>query len=368
MKRLILASAAALAALPLLGAQAISAAEAIASGAAYLKSLQTADGAYGSESLSQNMDAVFAVRAAGYDPANDKVGGVGPAEFLAANVDQVTNSAIAAKAALVAKALGQDPHAVGGVDLVARAEAGFDPATGLYGKDAFSQSISMIGLACVGEPVSDKASAALIDQQLKDSGGWGFGGFPDPDTTAIAIQALLATGASASDASVAKALAFLKESQGLDSGWGFDPSASNASSTAYVVQALYAAGQDPESAEYTVDGVTPIAFLLSQQQPDGSFRGFDPAYSTNQVLPALAGRTFCNAADTPIVNVRPEPTATPPAPTSTPTAAPSVAPGPPSTGTGKVGPEGNNSDVVLGVSLVTLAIGLAATSVVKRQG
>ncbi|MGE3075541.1 MAG: prenyltransferase/squalene oxidase repeat-containing protein [Dehalococcoidia bacterium] len=368
MKRWILVSAAALAVMPLLGAEAASTSEAIASGATYIKSLQTADGAYGSESLSQNMDAVFAVRAAGFDPAKDKFGGVGPAEFLAANIDQVTNSAIAAKAALVAKALGLDPHAVGGLDLITTAEAGFDSATGLYGEDAFSQSISMIGLACTGNEVTKSASEALLAMQLDDSHGWGFGGFPDPDTTAIAIQALLATGSGADLGPIVEALAFLKESQGEDGGWGFDPAASNASSTAYVVQALYAAGEDPESAEYTVDGVTPIEFLLSQQQPDGSFLGFDPAYSTNQVLPALAGRTFCNAADTPIVNVRTEPTATPSAIPSSPTATPSVVPGPPSTGNATPHVGGGGAGVLFGGALIVLAVGFGLAAAARRGG
>ncbi len=352
----------------LLVAHAATSPEAIASGASYIKSLQTASGAYGSDSLSQNMDAVFAVRAAGFDPSKDKVGGKGPAEFLAANVDQVTTPAIAAKAVLMAKALGLDPRSVGGVDLVAKAEAGFDSATGVYGEDAFSQSVAMIGLACSGIDVPVAASVALSDQQLADSGGWGFGGFPDPDTTAIAIQALLATGASASDEPVARALTFLKETQGLDGGWGFDPSESNVSSTAYVVQALYAAGADPASAEFTVSGVTPIAYLLSQQLPDGSFKGFDPAYGTNQVLPALAGVSFCDAPYRPVVNVRPEPTATPPAPTPTATPRPSVVPAPPSTGTGPAD-DGSNSNIsMLVIALFAAATGMAGFAAAKRQG
>lgn len=364
---MILATVAVLAALPLLAAQAApTASEAIASGAAYIKSLQQADGSYGSNSLSQNMDAVFAVRAAGFDPAKDKVGGVGPADFVVANVGQVTNPAIAAKAALVAKALGLNPHAVGGVNLIAIAEAGFDSASGLYGADAFSQSVAMIGLACTGEKVPGKASTALVGQQLAESGGWGFSGLADPDTTAIAVQALLATGASTSDAAVTKALAYFKASQGLDGGWGFDPSESNASSTAYVVQALLAAGKAADSAEYQVNGVSPIEYLLSQQLPDGSFKGFDPAYSTNQVLPALARRTFCDAAQAPIVNLRPAPTATPASPT--PTSAPSVVPAPPSTGTGPARGATDHSGVLFGAALVAAAIGLTGTAAIRRRG
>ena len=45
----------------------------------------------------------------------------------------------------------------------------------------------------------------------------------------------------------------------------------------------------------TESGTDPVGYLLSQQRSDGSFTGFDPSFATNQVVPALAGRSFAAA-------------------------------------------------------------------------
>ena len=305
MRRLLIPFAA-LVALPFIAASAaLPETDAVNRGAAYLKSIQLPDGSYGTDSPGQNMDSIFAVRAAGFDPAKDLKDGKSPVDYLLANVGLIDSAAAAAKAALAAKALGLDPRSVGGVDLIAMAEAAYDPVTGAYAGDDFSQSIVIIGLACTGNTVGDLAADPLRETQIEDSGGWGFSGFADADTTAIAIQALLAAGVPANDPDVVEALDYLKASQAADGGWGYDPAASNASSTAFAVQALLALGEDPESATYTKGGNTPITYLLGQQQADGSFAGFDPTYSTNQVLPALAGYTFCEAASAPITQERP---------------------------------------------------------------
>lgn len=342
LKRLVVLFAAVLAALPVLFASAaIPETKAVANGAAFLLSIQDPSGGYGASSAGQAFDSIFAVRSAGLDPSKDVVaGGKSPADYVKAQAAAQTKPAAAAKAALAAKAVGLDPKAVGGTNLIAAVTGGFDAATGKYASDDFSQSIAMLGLACTGNTVPAAASTALKATQLAD-GGWGFGGASDPDTTAIAIQALVAAGASKTDASVAKAITHLKGTIGVDGGWGFDPTASNASSTAYVVQALIAAGEDVNIPQYIRPGPSPVTFLLSQQNADGSFIGFDAVFATNQALPALAGRTFCNAPDTPITATRPAPTPSPsptpagPAPSTTPPAVPTstvAAPLPPSTG------------------------------------
>jgi hypothetical protein len=352
---------AALCALPLLAASAaIPETGAVNRGAAFLKSIQLPDGAYGTDSPGQNMDSIYAVRAAGFDPALDTTGGKSPVDYLLANASAVTSPGAAAKAALAARALGLDPRNVAGVDFIAVVQSAYDPGTGAYAADDFTQSIAVLGLACTGHEVGALATEALRETQL-DGGGWGFGGFADADTTAIAIQALVAAGVPVSDPDVQAALTYLKESQGSDGGWGYDPAASNASSTAFAVQALLALGENPESATYTKDGVTPIAYLLSQQNADGSFQGFDPVYSTNQVLPALAGRTFCNAPSSPITQVRPaEPT---PAPTAT-----VPAPRPPSTGD-TIAPASATSPLeVLAVAIASAALATGAAAYGLRKG
>lgn len=313
--------------------------DAVAKGSAFIYGKLQADGSYGSTSIGQNLDAILAVRAAGYDPAKDGLpGAASPAEYFTANATGISGAAAAGKAALAAKALGLNPGAVGGVNLTAVVTASFNAGSGRYAEDDFSQSLAMLGLACTANSVEPSALTALKDAQI-DNGGWGFGGFADPDTTAIAVQALLASGVPQTDPTITKALDYLTGSQAADGGWGFD-GVGNANSTAFVVQALLALGLDPAAGQFSRDGTTPIAFLLSQQHEDGSFEGFDPLVATTQVVPALAGRTFCNAPDTPISRQREQSPATSPTPSPSGTASPSTGaatPAPPATGTGRAG-------------------------------
>jgi len=345
MHRLFLAALAAVVAIPLFAAAAaIPDRSAALRGVEYIRTTQLADGGFGAPG--QTMDAIYAIRSAGLDPNTFVKSGKTPADFLRANAAAATKPAVAAKFALAGRALGLDPRNVAGTDLVAAVQAGFAPSTGRFADDDFSQSISMLGLACVGTPTPSTAILALRKAQLAD-GGWGFGGASDPDTTAIAIQALAASGVPAGDSMVAKAVAYLRSSQAADGGWGFGAD-SNASSTAYVVQALLAAGEQPDAPAYLKGKATPVTFLLSQQDADGSFKGFDAAFATNQAVPALAGRSFCDAATTPI---RPTPSAS--------------APLPPATGTGAArGSRFDGADLAI-VSM--LAIAFAASVLAFRR-
>ncbi len=351
LKKLIVTQVAVVAALPILFASAAAPARDISRAAAFIVSTQEADGGFGG-GAGQTMDAIYALRAAGIDPASVTKGGKSPADYLKANAAAADKPAAAAKAALGARALGLDPRAVNGTDLIAVITGGYNSAKGEYAGDAFSQSIAMLGLSCTGNALPSGAIATLRKAQLAD-GGWGFGSDSDPDTTGIALQALIASGARASDAAVLKAIAYVKKAQGSDGGWGFDPTDSNTSSTAFVVQALIAAGEDVDGTAYRKGAAGPMAYLLSQQVADGSFKGFDPAFATNQTVPAIAGKTFCNAADTPI------------APITTPATPRPTAPLPPNTGSGSA--NGGDLPFVLGGALVTGAAALVLSWSRRRR-
>ncbi|MGI8925558.1 MAG: prenyltransferase/squalene oxidase repeat-containing protein [Tepidiformaceae bacterium] len=362
MHRLLILFAALALAIPLAASAALPDRPAALRGVDFIRTTQQPGGGFGSPG--QSMDAIYAIRSAGIDPNTVIREGESPADYLLANAAAATSPAAAAKAALGAKALGLDPQSVGGSNLIARISAGLSGATGRYADDDFSNAIAILGLACTGNSVPASAVLALRTSQISD-GGWGFGGASDPDTTAIALQALLATGVPASDADAVAAVAYLRATQSADAGWGFDPQESNVNSTAYVLQALIAASQDPESAAYTKAGATPVSFLLSQQQADGSFRGFDAAFATNQTVPALAGRTFCNAPQTLIVAVA--------TPTPTPSASPSPAattttvPAPPSTGSGQA-PDAPMLTALLAAGVVVAtALGAATILAGRRQ-
>jgi len=386
---LLLALAAAFALPAILASAAIPETAAINNGATFILANFGADGGFSGASPGANMDAIYALRAAGFDPSKDlTAAGKSPVTYLETNAAALTKPADAAKAALAAKALGLDPTSVSGTNLVAAISPGFDTVKGTYAADDFSQSTAMLGLACTGNTVPATAVTELKSTQLAD-GGWGFQGASDPDTTAIATQALLAAGVPNTDASVTKAIAWFKTNQLSDGGWGFAP-ASNVNSTAYVVQALIAAGQSLAIPQYIQAGASPTSYLLSQQNADGSFNGYDTLVATVQVVPALAGRTFCNAASTPITQPAPTgplptkatPTPTPsataspktPVPTTSPSASPAtspattatapsataVAPQPPATGSGGEPSSPPFAIIVAAIALLA-ASGTAAT-------
>ena len=127
-------------------------------------SVQNLEGSYDANAekhaSGQVMDSIFAVRAAGFDPNKDVLpGGKSPANDPKANAAAAAKPAAAAKAALAAKALGLDPKAVNGTNLIANISGGLDAATGKYAADDFSQSIAMLGLACTGNAVAPNATA-----------------------------------------------------------------------------------------------------------------------------------------------------------------------------------------------------------------
>ncbi len=362
MTRVFLALLTLLTALPFAFASAATPTQAaVLRGVDFIRTTQQADGGFGGFGPGQTMDAVYALRAAGVQPETVTRDGKSPADYLRANAASLDTPAAAAKGVLGAVAMGMDPRAVGGVDLVGRIRAGFNEGSGRYAEDDFSHSVAIFGLACTGNSVPGTAIFALRAAQLAD-GSWGFGGFGDPDTTAIAVEALAATGIGPADGDVRGALAYLRSTQAADGGWGFDPGASNASSTAYVVQALIAAGEEPASGTYQKAGGNPISFLLSQQQQDGSFMGYDPAYSTNQTVPALAGRTFCNAVTT---TAAPAPPAATPTPTASPKASPT--PLPPSTGNGQQDGGGGPGGEAALLALVLGALVFGATAAGGRR-
>jgi hypothetical protein len=174
-------------------------------------------------------------------------------------------------------------------------------ANGAYSTDAGFNAWGILGAAALGEEIPASAVEALLSQQAED-GGWewqaGFG--TDTNTTALAIQALIAAGHPADSSEIAAALAFLKSAQIESGGFVYDPKTpeygADANSTAYVIQALLAAGEDPTDEAWTVGGFTPVRFLLGLQLVDGSFE-WQPNTGSNlmataQAVPALLGQPY----------------------------------------------------------------------------
>ena len=224
------------------------------------------------------IDVLVALRATGADPEAAEAA----ADAIEGNVDayatggewapELRIAGATAKVLYAAAVAGRDPAAFGGsdlrqrtMDLVAGPETGAqngwlksrDGAALTDGVNMFEQSIAVLGLARSGG-VPPPMVAFLIGQQCPAGG---FRLFPpadgapcaaapadqqvmDPDTTGLAVQALLAAGTADAGAAVDKAVGWLLSVQQLDG--AFHGSAltdySNANSTGLAGQALAAAG------------------------------------------------------------------------------------------------------------------------------
>ncbi|MFI0943963.1 prenyltransferase/squalene oxidase repeat-containing protein [Streptomyces sp. NPDC021020] len=212
-------------------------------------------------------------------------------------------SGSAAKLTLLAEVMGQDPHTFGGFDLPATltghvcAAATTDGACTAPGDfsqaySTVSQALGVLALTRAGVTAPPATVDRLLQLQCADGGfssqliAPGADCTSDVDTTGYAAQAL-ALLPDRADA-LASARAYLVKAQQKSGGYqGAAGLSSN--STALAVQALLATDKiRPEQARSGQE------FLLTVQNKDGGFRITDAAgdsdtRSTTQAVPALAG-------------------------------------------------------------------------------
>ncbi|WP_028707905.1 prenyltransferase/squalene oxidase repeat-containing protein [Propionicicella superfundia] len=152
----------------------------------------------------------------------------------------------AAKLAIVAAATGQDASDFGGQDLIALVQAGIggDGSIGDW-PGPFSSGIAMVALARNGETIPSSMVTYLLTYRSADGGfTWATGESTyDTDMTALAIL-------------------------GLQAAQSTDPALADA-----------------------------LAFVATQQQPDGSWSNYSPVNSTGLLGPLMTGAAATNAAD-----------------------------------------------------------------------
>jgi hypothetical protein len=180
-------------------------------------------------------------------------------------------------------------------------EAFYNSASGVYADGAGPQSWAILGSIALGDTVPAEAVQNLkYLVQSNHAWEWQSGFGTDTNTTALVIQALIASGEAADSTIIKDALDFLRTSQNLTDG-GFTYSldygtSSDANSTAYVVMAILASGQDPST--WTVSGGTadPFTYLLSLQNSDGGIEWQEGSGSnvlaTQQTITALLGKYY----------------------------------------------------------------------------
>jgi prenyltransferase beta subunit len=301
----------------------------ITDGLTWLKTQQQADGGFtngfseGSD-LGTTCDIVLAIAAGGQDASTwVSDDGNSPLDYLYAQVagGAVDKLGLKAKVVLALLSTGQDPDAFAGSNLVAELNAAYDEGTSRYGETIFDHALVMLALSNAGQPVPDGAAQYLVDNQ-GDDGAWAlFGtaeaGAGDTNTTAIAVQALLATG---HQDEIGGAFAYLHGVQNDDGGFPYqNPSDygtdTDANSTAIVLQALLAAGES--LSDWAPDGTSPLDALDALHDAGSGAFSWQAAVpgpnvlATAQAIPAIVGHTFSElpsveAAQPPEPKVLPE--------------------------------------------------------------
>jgi hypothetical protein len=281
----------------------------VAAAASWLQSQQAADGGFpgfsGESDAGATADAIIALAAAGN--AGETVDLTKAVEFLNQNalVYAQTGPGQAAKLVLAITAAGGDPTNVQNVNPLSIVEVSSKSGSGMIGFGPFDHALGVLALVATGTDVPATTIDVFRTSQI-DDGSWAFDGSTaagsgDTNTTAVAIQALVAAG-QGDDPIVAKALEYLKTTQTDSGGFPYQPGQTpkgDANSTAIVVQALIAAGEDPASAAWK----NAAGALAAFQNPSGAFRYTDDEpddnlFATLQAIPAIAGQPYPIKADT----------------------------------------------------------------------
>jgi hypothetical protein len=273
----------------------------------WLRAQQREDGGFGGQksTLSETAEAIYAFVAAGVDPKELQKGYRTPLTFLAESLPEAMDVGTKAKVALAVAVAGGDPRHFGGVDLIAAIRESLS-AEGAYGGPdgtLIGHTYAMLALEASLESVAPQAVSWLKERQASN-GGWAWNGSQKPEdvdsnTTSLAVQALIGAGVSATDPTVKAALSYLRSIQNEDGGFPYQKpspygSDTDANSTALAIQAIIAAGESP-SKWTTAEGKDPVAALMALQNKSGAFAwqasfADDNFLATAQAIPALAGK------------------------------------------------------------------------------
>jgi hypothetical protein len=265
---------------------------------AWLKTQQNADGGFGSpeSTVGATADVMLAVAATGADPLAWSQDGNTPYSFLAANAASINGVGDMGKVILALTAVGKSPRQLEGVDLVQRLEATLG-GDGGYGDSGMvnDQAYALLALASARRPIPDAAVNYLLERQIAD-GTWSWNGDTtagagDNNTAAFAILALLTAGVPADHPQIVATLDHFRGQQNADGGFPYiSPSPygtdSDSNSTAVVMWALVATGEDPAGNAWKIqgqDGTSPLDRLRAFQNESGAFRWQDAIAGDNMM-------------------------------------------------------------------------------------
>lgn len=174
----------------------------------------------------------------------------------------------------------------------------FSPTLGAYSLQSGVNGWAILGTVALSE-TTPASAVTYLAAQIQPDGGWEWapGWGTDTNATALALQALVAAGEPISSSAVISGLAYLDRVQSTDGGFpyaGGAEAASDVNSTAYVIQALIAAGANPRDPRWSAPAGNPFDYLAVMQLADGSFEwqagtGANQL-ATQQAIPALLGQ------------------------------------------------------------------------------
>jgi hypothetical protein len=164
-------------------------------------------------------------------------------------------------------------------------------ADGTIGDYVNSTAWGVLALRAAARPVPAATVPHLLAAQSA-SGGWSWSGRGggDADDTAAVVQALRATGQPAASKPIQRALAFLRRCHTKSGGFAATPGGTpNAQTSAWAIQAFAAAGASP--------GKNALAYIARLRQRNGSYRyapglAVTPVWVTSEVVPALLRKSF----------------------------------------------------------------------------
>lgn len=275
-------------------------ADAVTQGADWLEAQQRPSGGFpagpdqeaGAEMTSW---AMLALAAAGRNPLDVTKDGHSPVDFLRSHMSEIKDAGDEARTILSLEAAGVDPRSFGGEDLVENLLAQRRDSGSYQGWPATS-AYAVLALRAAGAGGSTGGTVAWLRQVQDRDGGWGNepGDPSTPEITGAVLQ-VLTPGGDAGD----RALAYLRDAKRPNG--GFAPGnnlSANAQATAWASQGLLASGKDPGSFG---TGESSLAYMRDLQTSDGFFlqapgQEASPVWVTADVLVPLSGHFLPIAA------------------------------------------------------------------------
>jgi hypothetical protein len=270
--------------------------------------------------------AAIGLAAAGINPQNQaRQGGESAYAYLADHASELAFTTDFERVLLVVDAAGTAPQDFGGVNLVQRIlhrqlpEGAFTHEEGGQAPGINDTVFAILALSPVQEPVVQEVvgrAVKWLEGEQNSDGSWPsacpktvpgcVSNGKDPpgeiDMTAAAVEALNAAGSHDPEAQ-GKALKYLQNAQNADGGLpefmqtGSEPTRpeSNTASTSWTAQAIWSAGENPETWTQRGSDKNPLDYLESMQRQDGSVQlsaGSDanPVWMTAYAAPAFSGQ------------------------------------------------------------------------------